>query len=135
MGYYSDVRGSVRMAEERFQQMMGVSVKVPSFSEPHTLKDFFEEVSYEEGCCTIDSYGKHYDLEYVIELLARFKEGNEPDEVVYRGDSGLSDSGTYFILPGKWAYAPVRYPIIDDVKEGDWTDAMSPDHVTEAKRT
>jgi hypothetical protein len=132
MGYYSGVRGVITMAEARFQQMMGVRVKLPSFSEPHTLQDFFEEVSYEDGCCTIDSYGKHYDLEYMIELLARFKEGDTADEVVYQGDSGIEDSGTFFVLPEKWAFVSVRYPIIDDVKESDWVKATTLD--AEAKQ-
>jgi len=46
-----------------FQQMMGVRVKVPPFSEPLTLEEFFEEITYHDSSCTVDSYGKHYDLE------------------------------------------------------------------------
>jgi hypothetical protein len=128
MGYYSGVRGVVRMTEESFHRMMGIRVKLPSFSEPLTLEEFFEEITYQDGYCGVDSYGKHYDLEYMIELLARFKEDDTADEVFYQGDSGIDDSGTYFILPGKWAFVSVRYPVIDDVKEGDWVKTLRPDH-------
>ena len=100
---------------------------MPSFSKPQTLRDFFQEVSYEDGACIIGSDGPHDDLERMIALLAHFKEGDEPDEIVYQGDSGLSDSGTYFLLPGKWAYAPVQYPAIEDVRDGDWVKAAAPD--------
>ena len=132
MGYYSGVRGVITMAEERFQRMMGVRVKLPSFSELLTPEEFFEEITYHDGSCTVDSYGKHYDLEYMIELLARFKEDETADEIVYQGDSGIEDAGAYFILPGKWAFVSVRYPIIDDVKEGDWVKATTLD--AEAKQ-
>jgi hypothetical protein len=127
MGYDSDVRGSVGMSEAGFQQLMKASVKLPLSSEAQTLEDFFEEVTYEEGCCVINSYGRHYDLENMIELLARFKEGDTADEVFYQGDSGIEDSGTYFILPGKWAFVSVRYPVIEDVNEGDWAETLRSD--------
>lgn len=127
MGYDSDVRGSVRMSEAHFHQLLEASAKLPTFSEPQTLENFFEEVSYEEGCCVINSYGRHYDLEYMVELISRFKDGDTVDEVVYQGDSGIEDSGTFFILPGKWAFVSVRYPIIEDVKDGDWVKARPTD--------
>lgn len=127
MGYYSGVRGVITMAEARFGQMMGVRVKVPPFSEPLTLEEFFEEITYHDGSCTVDSYGKHYDLEYMIELLAPFKDGETADEIVYQGESGIDDAGTYFIVPGKWAFVSVRYPTIHDVKDGDWVKATMPD--------
>jgi len=127
MGYDSDVRGSVRMSEARFRQMREAGVELPLSLEPQTLENFFGEVTYEEGCCVINSYGRHYDLEYMIELLARFKEGDTPDEVFYQGDRGIEDSGTYFILPGKWAFVSVRYPVIEDVEECDWVTKVRPD--------
>nr|MBI3613945.1 hypothetical protein [Nitrospirota bacterium] len=133
MGYDSDVRGSVRMSEARFHQLLEASAKLPTFSEPQTLENFFEEVSYEEGCCVINSYGRHYDLEYMVELISRFKEGDTVDEVIYQGDSGIEDSGTFFILPGTWAFVSVRYPIIEDVKEGDWVNARPTDAQVEMK--
>ena len=131
MGYDSDVRGSIRMSEARFHRLLEASVKLPTYSEPQTLEHFFEEVSYEEGCCVINSYGRHYDLEYMVELISRFKEGDTVDEVVYQGDSGIEDSGTFFFLPGKWAFVSVRYPIIEDVKDGDWVNVRPTDSQVE----
>ena len=132
MGYYSGVRGVVRMTEENFHRMLRIRVKLPSFSQSLTPEEFFEEIVYQDGYCGVDSYGKHYDLQYMIELLARFKEDDTADEVVYQGDSGIEDSGTYFILPGKWAFIGVRYPVIEDVKEEDWVMKVRPDAPSDA---
>lgn len=127
MGYYSSVNGSVKMSEANFNALMKVRVKLPSFSDRYSLEDYFEEISFHEGVCNIDSYSKHYDLERIVGVLACFKEGEEADEIVYQGDTGIDDSGVYFILPGKWTYAGIQYPVIGDVKEGAWVRTMRPD--------
>ncbi len=127
MGYYSAVTGSVSMTEGHFKAIMEKSIKLPSFSEPQMLKDYFDEIYDEDGRCYINSYAKHYDLELIVEVLASFKKDEIPDEILYQGESGIEDSGTYFILPGRWAFVSGRYPIIDDVKEGDWLKATTPD--------
>jgi hypothetical protein len=123
MGYYSAVTGSVSMKEEDFKVIMERSIKLPSFSDPQMLKDYFDEFYYEDGKCYINSYAKHYDLELIVEVLASFKKDEMPDEILYQGESGIEDTGTYFILPGKWAFISVQYPSLNDVKEGDWVKA------------
>jgi len=123
MGYYSAVTGSVSMTEGQFNAIMDRSIKLPSFSEPQRLKDYFDEFYYEDGKCYINSYAKHYDLELIVEVLASIKKDEMPDEILYQGESGIEDTGTYFILPGRWAYVSVQYPSLHDVKEGDWITA------------
>jgi hypothetical protein len=123
MGYYSAVTGSVGMTEGDFKATMEITIKLPSFSEPQRLKDYFDEFYYEDGKCYINSYAKHYDLERIVEVLASNKTGDMPDEILYQGESGIEDTGTYFILPGKWAFISVQYPSLHDVKEGDWVKA------------
>jgi len=123
MGYYSTVTGSVSTTEGHFNAVMERQFKLPSFSDPQRLKDFFDEFYHEDGKCYINSYAKHYDLELIVDVLASFKKGDMPDEILYQGESGIEDSGTYFILPGKWAFMSVQYPRIQDVKEGDWVSA------------
>ena len=69
-------------------------------------------------------FQRHCQYPFHLQL---FKEGDTADEVFYQGESGIEDSGTYFILPGKWAFVSVRYPVIEDVKEEDWVTKVRPD--------
>lgn len=127
MSYYSTLTGSISMTEEHFMVVMERKIKLPSFSDPQMLKDYFDELYHEDGKCYVNSYAKHYDLERIMDVLACFKKGEISDEIIQLGESGIEDSGTYFILPGKWAYVSIQYPSINDVKEGDWVKASTLD--------
>jgi hypothetical protein len=124
MGYSSSVHGAVRMSRKCFAEMLNIRLRLSWSAKPLTMGEFFELIFYHDGACTVDSFARHYDLEQMIDLLAHFKEGETPDEILYQGDNGIEDSGTYFILPGRWAYASVRHPVIQDVKEGDWVKKL-----------
>lgn len=127
MGYYSSVNGTIRMSEEKFRRLMELKLTVPSFTKPFTMNEYFEEIEYRDGSLILDSYSKHYDLHLIVNVLACFKEGDRPDEIVYQGEGGVEDSGVYFILPGKWAHSCFDYPVIDDVEEDAWNEGQLPD--------
>ena len=127
MGYYSSVNGTVRMSEEKFRRLMELKLTVPSFTKPITLNEYFEEVECRDGSLILDSYAKHYDLHLIVKVLACFKEGARPDEIIHQGEGGVDDSGVYFILPGKWAHSCFAYPVIDDVEEDAWNEGLLPD--------
>ena len=127
MGYYSSVNGTVRMSEEKFRRLMELKLTVPSFTTPFTMQEYFEEVEYRDGSLILDSYAKHYDLHLIVKVLACFKEGARPDEIIHQNDAGVDDSGVYFILPGKWAHSCFAYPVFDDVEEDAWNAGRLPD--------
>lgn len=107
MGYCSILEGQVGISKDNYEKVMTETIKY--LDRELFLSDCLQEIQYDGSYIYIYSNGKHYCINEIMALFAKYKDSEYIDEVFYQGEE-TGDIGKYYIDVGRWCFVRAVIP-------------------------